>query len=229
MERTKKILVFSDEYDMETLINIIHDNGIKTDGMTREIIGDFEENVAWKRCKAHEIGAMVIDLWNDDNGVYFHDIDMVEEKPLYMYALTVVVDDDTEDTPEDTPEDTEATEEEEEREESTMEKKVNVTLNIGCTTKHGVELNPDSMMNKIGKETDCTITRCVGFYKGKREESLKVEIYDTRADMAVSIASYFAHIFMQECVAVTIGDKTVFVTDDYTDTEFVEWCDALEK
>ena len=110
-----------------------------------------------------------------------------------------------------------------------VEKKVNATMNIGCTTKNGVELNPDSMINKIGSETDCTIMRCVGFYHGKKEESLRVDIYDTRSDIAVSMASYFAHIFSQECVAVTVGAKTVFVTDDYTDTEFVEWCDALEK
>ena len=115
------------------------------------------------------------------------------------------------------------------KDEYKIEKKLNVTLNVGCTTKNGVEFNPDSMINKIGKETDCTITRCVGFYKGHRENSLKVEIYDTRADIAVSMASYFAHIFMQECIAVTVGDSTVFVNDDYTDTEFVEWCDALEK
>lgn len=110
-----------------------------------------------------------------------------------------------------------------------VEKTTNVVMNIGMTTKDGVKIDCDSAIDKIGAETDCTITQCVGFYKGNRENSLKVEIYDTRVDIAVSMASYFAHIFRQECVAVTIGNKTVFVTDDYTDTEFVAWCDALEK
>ena len=110
-----------------------------------------------------------------------------------------------------------------------MENKVNVTLNIGCATKHGVELNIDSMINTIGKNTDCTITQCVGFYHGQRENSLKVEIYDTMVDIAVSMASYFAHIFRQECVAVTVGDTTVFVNDDYTENDFLNWCDTLEK
>ena len=87
----------------------------------------------------------------------------------------------------------------------------------------------DSAMDNIGKEVDCTITRCVGFYKGQKENSLKVEIYNIAVDRAISMASYFSHIFKQECVAVTVGDTTVFVNDDYTDTEFVEWCDALEK
>ena len=110
-----------------------------------------------------------------------------------------------------------------------MEEKRNVVMNIGMTTKNGVKIDCDSAIDKIGAETDCTITRCVGFYKGHRENSLKVEIYDTRADIAVSMASYFAHLFMQECVAVTVGDKTVFVTDDYTEETFLEWCSTLEK
>ena len=113
--------------------------------------------------------------------------------------------------------------------ENKMEKTTNVVMNIGMTTKDGVPMDINSAMDIIGKETDCTITQTVGFYHGQRENSLKVEIYDTRADIAVSMASYFAHIFRQECVAVTVGDTTVFVNDDYTDTEFVEWCDALEK
>lgn len=216
MERTVKVLVFSDEYDMETLINIIHDGGIKTDGMTREIIGNFEENVAWERCKAHAIKAMVIDLWNDDNGMYFHDIDMVAEKPLFMYALTVVVDDD-DDAPEDTPEDT------------PEEKTTNVVMNIGMTTKDGVKLDVNSAMDIIGAETDCTITRCVGFYKGKRENSLRVDIYDIEVDRAISMASDFAHTFNQECVALTVGNKTKFVVDDLTEDEFLKMCDDLEK
>ena len=107
--------------------------------------------------------------------------------------------------------------------------KVNVVMNIGMTTKDGIKMQADSAIDRIGKETDCTITRCVGFYKGHRENSLKVEIYDTRADIAVSMASYFANIFRQECVLVTVGNTTVFVTDDYTEDEFLKWCDTLEK
>ena len=110
-----------------------------------------------------------------------------------------------------------------------MENKVNAVMNIGMTTKDGVKMDVNSAMDKIGAETDCTITRCVGFYHGQREDSLRVDIYDTRADIAVAMASYFAHIFRQECVAVTVGDTTVFVTDDYTEETFLEWCDALEK
>lgn len=224
MERTVKVLVFSDEYDMETLINIIHDGGIKTDGMTREIIGDFEENVAWERCKAHEIKAMVIDLWNDDNGMYFHDIDMVAEKPLFMYALTVVVDDDDY-TEVDDDDDTEA----ESKEEQTMEKKVNATMNIGCTTKNGVKMDVESMINEIGKETDCTITPTIGFYHGQRENSLKVEIYDITVDMAVDMASYFSRVFVQECVALTVEGKTQFITGHLSEDECIEIVNALEK
>lgn len=219
MESTKKILVFSDEYDMETLINIIHDNGIKTDGMTREIIGDFEENVAWKRCKSHEINALVIDLLNDDNGVYFHDIDMVENKPLYLYALTIVVDDDDDDT--------KATEEEEqEQEEENME---NATLNIGMITHNYMPINIETAEKIIGLTTDCTITRCTGFYKGHMEPSLKVEIYGVSAEKAVDLAHEFARDFNQECVSCTIKWKTVFVAAMATLEERQQMTKELEE
>ena len=153
------------------------------------------------------------------------DIDDVDEQPMFRYVVYIIVGHDDDDNTEDT---VEQEEEEEQGEQEEMEK-TNVVMNIGMTTKDGVKIDSESAIDKIGAETDCTITRCVGFYKGKREESLRVDIYDTRADIAVSMASYFAHIFRQECVAVTVGDTTVFVNDDYTDTEFVEWCDALEK
>ena len=110
-----------------------------------------------------------------------------------------------------------------------MENKLNVTLNVGCTTKHGVELNPDSMINTIGKETDCTITQCVGFYHGHRENSLKVEIYDIAVDSAVDMASYFARVFMQECVALTVNGKTHFITGRLSENEFINIVDELEK
>ena len=110
-----------------------------------------------------------------------------------------------------------------------MEKTTNVVMNIGMTTKNGVKIDCDSAIDKIGAETDCTVTRCVGFYKGQKENSLKVEIYNIAVDRAISMASYFAHLFMQECIAVTVGDSTVFVNDEYTENDFLKWCDTLEK
>ena len=109
------------------------------------------------------------------------------------------------------------------------EKTTNVVMNIGMTTKDGVKIDIESAIDNIGKETDCTITKCVGFYKGKREDSLSVAIYDIEIDRAVAMAGYFAHIFRQECIAVSVGNTTVFVTADYTEDEFVTLCDTLEK
>ena len=216
-----EMVAWSDNDNIAEIANIIHNEGYKTSEIRKESLGAYEDKCNWSWCKLNVIDSFCVDTNNAMGKTV--DIDDVDEMPMYRYVVYIIVgdaDDDTEDT---------AEEEENKVEETMEEKKVNVTMNIGCTTKNGVELNPDSMINKIGKETDCTITRCVGFYKGHRENSLKVEIYDTRADIAVSMASYFAHIFSQECVAVTVGDSTVFVNDDYTDTEFVEWCDALEK
>lgn len=114
--------------------------------------------------------------------------------------------------------------------ENSMEiEKVNGTLNVGCTTKYGVKLDVDSMIALIGKETDCTITRAIGFYNGTREDSLKVEIYGIEIDRVVAMASYFSHIFHQECVAVSVRNNVVFVNDDYDENDFINWCNALEK
>ena len=214
-----EMVAWSDNDNIEEIANILHDEGYRTAEIRKESLGSYEDKCNWSWCKLNMIDSFCVDLNNAMGKTV--DIDDVDEMPMYRYVVYIIVgdDDDTEDT----------AKEENKGEETMEEKKVNATMNIGCTTKNGVEFNPDSMINKIGKETDCTITRCVGFYKGHRENSLKVEIYDTRADIAVSMASYFAHIFMQECIAVTVGDSTVFVNDDYTDTEFVEWCDALEK
>ena len=219
-----EMVVWSDNDNIEQVANIIHDEGYRTSEIRKESLGSYEDKCNWSWCKLNMIDSFCVDTNNAMGKTV--DIDDVDEMPMFRYVAVFIVgdDDDTEDTT------VEQEEEEEQGEQEEMEEKTtNVVMNIGMTTKNGVKIDCDSAIDKIGAETDCTITRCVGFYKGKREESLKVEIYDTRADIAVSMASYFAHLFMQECVAVTVGDTTVFVNDDYTDTEFVEWCDALEK
>ena len=222
-----EMVVFSDNDSLECVANILHDSGYRTAGIIKESIGKQEEKNEWNWAKLNMIDSVCVDINSAIGRIV--PTEQVEEKPLFRYVAVFIVgdDDDTDGTAEQT--------EEEEQEEQEMthdidnEKNVNVVMNIGMTTKNGVKIDCDSAIDKIGAETDCTITRCVGFYKGHREDSLRVDMYDTRADIAVSMASYFAHLFMQECVAVTVNGKTVFVNDDYTDTEFVEWCDALEK
>ena len=214
-----EMVVWSDNENISDVANIIHNEGYRTAEIRKESLGAYEDRCNWSWCKLNMIDSFCVDI-NSAMGKTV-DIDKVSEQPMFRYVVYIIVGDDDDD---DNTEATEAMEEEE-----ATENKVNVVMNIGMTTKNGVELNPDSMINAIGKETDCTITRCVGFYKGKREWSLKIDIFDTRADIAVAMASYFAHIFRQECVAVTVGDTTVFVTDDYTEETFLEWCDALEK
>lgn len=223
MEKIIEIDVWSDDWAGNNIINVLHDVGIKTAGMHTVINGTFESNVEWQRCKDGEIPSLCVCLTGDamkSIAENVHETKDVEEKPLFLYRLTVI--DNVPDKVEDT------TEEESKEEEETMEKKTNVVMNIGMTTKDGVKIDIDSAMDNIGKGTDCTITRCVGFYHGQRENSLRVDIYDIAVDRAISMASYFAHIFHQECVAVSVENSTVFVNDDYTEDEFIEWCNALE-
>ena len=214
-----EFVVWSDNDNIREVADIIHNEGYRTAEIRKESLGSYEDKCNWSFCKLNMVDSFCVDL-NSAMGRTV-DIDDVDEQPMFRYVVYIIVGHDDDDNTEDTAEQGEQDEME--------DKKVNVVMNIGMTTKNGVKIDMDSAMDKIGAETDCTITRCVGFYKGHREESLRVDIYDTRADIAVSMASYFAHIFSQECVAVTVGDTTVFVNDDYTDTEFVEWCDALEK
>lgn len=97
-----------------------------------------------------------------------------------------------------------------------MEKFDNATLYIGLTTRYGTALNEEAVINSIGTMTDCTIIESIGFYKGTKEKSLKVEIFNISNDDARMLASRLAYLFMQECVAVKMdSDKKVrFETGD---------------
>ena len=218
-----EMVVWSDNDSLEQVSNIIREEGYRTAEIRKEDLGAYKNRCNWSWCKLNLVDSFCVDTAMGRTV----DIDEVAEMPMFRYVVYIIVGHDDDDNKEQEQE--EAQEQEEEQGGNTMEnKKVNVVMNIGMTTKDG-SIDCDSAIDKIGAETDCTITRCVGFYKGHRENSLKVEIYDTRADIAVSMASYFAHLFVQECVSVTVGNTTVFVTDDYTEDDFLKWCDALEK
>lgn len=98
-----------------------------------------------------------------------------------------------------------------------------------CTFRGRVFENRIWKSDGRGWDTDCTITKTIGFYKGQRENSLKVDIYDIAVDSAVDMASYFARIFQQECVALTVDGKTHFITGTLTEDEFNIIIDELEK
>lgn len=203
MEKMVTIDVFSDNMKMNEILDVLHDIGLKTAGMTREIIGNRSEEIEWERCKNGECSALVVDLFGDSmktTAEHMHDIDDVEEKPLFLYRLNVI--DDVPDTVEDT------TEEEENKGEEKME---NVTLNIGMVTRNYMPINVKVAKKIIGLTTDCTISECTGYYKGHEEPSLKVEIYGVSCEKGVDLAHEFARDFNQECVACTVRFKTVFV------------------
>ena len=110
-----------------------------------------------------------------------------------------------------------------------MEKRVNVVLNLGLVTLHGMPVNKKTAYKIIALSTDATITECTGIYHGHVEPSLKIEIYDTTLENAVEPAREFARTFVQECVAVTYKWKTVFVDAMATEKERVELVKELAK
>lgn len=109
------------------------------------------------------------------------------------------------------------------------EKEINVVMNIGLTTQDGKELNMDTVINMIGLFADCTITPTIGFYKGKRENSLKVEIYGYKATAAFTLAAHFARSFNQECVALTANGYTAFISQQPTNDEYKEFVARVDK
>lgn len=102
---------------------------------------------------------------------------------------------------------------------------MNIILNIGLndrTTKKQ-KIDTEMSINMVGAYIrDCTITETIGFYKGVRETSLKVEVYNIDAYTAISYAEHFALIFNQECVALTADGKTFFVAAFPSTAEYKE-------
>ena len=211
MEKVVEIDVWSDDWAGNNIINVLHDIGIKTAGMHTEINGTFESKVEWERCKSGEIPSLCVCLKGDamkSIAENVHETKDVEEKPLFLYKLNII--DDVPDKPDD-------------------DEKVNVTINVGCTTKDGVELDVESMINFIGMYHDCTITPTIGFYKGKRENSLKVEIYETTLDEMIAFSRYLASSFKQECVALTVGSTTQFITAEMSEAEYDKIINELKQ
>lgn len=214
MEKVVEIDVWSDDWAGNNIINVLHDIGIKTAGMHTESNGTFESKVEWERCKSGEIPSLCVCLKGDamkSIAENVHETKDVEEKPLFLYKLNII--DDVPDKPDDDDDD----------------EKVNVTINVGCTTKDGVELDVESMINFIGMYHDCTITPTIGFYKGKRENSLKVEIYETTLDEMIAFSRYLASSFKQECVALTVGSTTQFITAEMSEAEYDKIINELKQ
>lgn len=213
MEKVVEIDVWSDDWAGNNIINVLHDIGIKTAGMHTEINGTFESKVEWERCKSGEIPSLCVCLKGDamkSIAENVHETKDVEEKPLFLYKLNII--DDVPDKPDDDD-----------------DEKVNVTINVGCTTKDGVELDVESMINFIGMYHDCTITPTIGFYKGKRENSLKVEIYETTLDEMIAFSRYLASSFKQECVALTVGSTTQFIPAEMSEAEYDKIINELKQ
>ena len=79
----------------------------------------------------------------------------------------------------------------------------NFSLQIGLNDKesHRQEFNTDYYVKTIGNYVDaCTIIPCVGYYKGERENSLRVEIYDTTREHVEYLCNEFKAIFNQESI-----------------------------
>lgn len=93
---------------------------------------------------------------------------------------------------------------------------MNYLFNIGLNDKTELKqlFGIDYYINTVGNFCpNCTITQATGFYKGMRENSLKVEVFDITEEKAEELAVTFRDVFNQECVVKTnlTTNSTVFV------------------
>lgn len=100
-------------------------------------------------------------------------------------------------------------------------KKSNWVLNLGLNDKdtHKQEKSMEEVYRQLGiifNKHGCTITECIGFYKGEKEKSLKIECYDMLDITATTIARRLANTFNQECVYLTEmkTNHTEFITNN---------------
>ena len=215
-----EMVVYSDNSEIKQVRDVLNDNGYKTVEVRKESIGRVEEENEWNFAKLNMMNSVCVDLFHHIGQVV--PTEQVEEKPLFRYVAVFIVgdDDDTDDT---------------EREENEMahdidtEKEISVVMNIGLTTQDGKALDMDTVINMIGLFADCTITPTIGFYKGKRENSLKVEIYGYKATAAFTLAAHFARSFNQECVALTANGYTAFIPQQPTNDEYKEFVARVDK
>lgn len=218
-----EMVVYSDNSMIEQVANILHDHGYRTAGIRKESIGKQEEENEWHWAKLNMLDSVCVDLYHALGQIV--PTEQVEEKPLFRYvAIFIVGDDDDDDTEEQEQEEQEMTEHD-----IGKEKEISVVMNIGLTTQDGKELNMDTVVNMIGLFADCTITPTIGFYKGKRENSLKVEIYGYKATAAFTLAAHFARSFNQECVALTANGYTAFISQQPTNDEYKEFIARVDK
>ena len=94
-------------------------------------------------------------------------------------------------------------------------KKENFVMTIGMNDKITCKqkLSKTYFINEIGKLIPaCTISENVGFYKGMREKSLEVKVYDISKEEINQIAEELRDIFNQECIAVAkLNVETYFI------------------
>lgn len=214
-----EMVVWSDNENIEQVSNIIHDEGYRIAEIRKESLGAYEDKCNWSWCKANMIDSFCVDLLNAMGKTV--DIDDVDDMPMYRYVVYIIVGHDDDDNTEQ--------EEQEMAHDIGSEKEMNVVMNIGLTTQDGKELDMDTVVNMVGLFADCTITPTIGFYKGVRENSIKVEIYDYKATAAFTLAAHFARSFNQECVALTANGYTAFIPQQPTNDEYKEFVARVDK
>lgn len=220
-----EMVVYSDNSMIEQVANILHDKGYKTAGIRKESIGKVEEENEWQWAKLNMLDSVCVDLYKALGEIV--PTEQVEEKPLFRYVAVFIVDGD--DNNDDDDDDDKEQVEQEMAHDIGSEHEINVVMNIGLTTQDGKELDMDTVVNMIGIFADCTITPTIGFYKGKRENSLKVEIYGYKATAAFTLAAHFARSFNQECVALTVNGYTAFIPQQPTNDEYKKFVARVDK
>ena len=93
--------------------------------------------------------------------------------------------------------------------------KENFVMTIGMNDKITCKqkLSKTYFINEIGKLIPaCTISENTGFYKGMREKSLEVKVYQITNEEINQIAEELRDTFNQECIAIAkLNVETYFI------------------
>lgn len=90
-----------------------------------------------------------------------------------------------------------------------------IMLGLNDKDTHKQEFNIDFVIDIVGRWFDsCTIQKCIGFYKGEKENSLKITVYTEKSleYMKYQVGT-FGLTFNQECVILKdcFLDETFFI------------------
>lgn len=181
-----KIIVWSDDDNIEHIANQLHDKGYKTNGIQKVDYGCNETKNLWNWCKLNLEDSICVNLLGNEKSIIA--TEKVEEMPMFTYEVTFIVHTD---------------DDEKAKEDDSANYEIMVGLNDKDTQKQ--EIPTEKAMEELARAffPNCTMQECIGFYKGMKETSLKITVYGESKGSLTKACMKVCHMLNQECVILT--------------------------